>query len=104
MLIPAIRPTSPYYSSPPTSSEIRPDAYQLFKHCVFSIAETPNCIRSHEIVLRAPEKTLSGSSLIAGIDKISIAICDSLGQAVRRSSASHQFNADDWIGIANSRV
>ena len=29
---------------------------------------------SHEIVRRPPEKTRSGSSLIAGIDKISIAI------------------------------
>ena len=34
----------------------------------------------NEIVQRAPEKTRLGSSLIAGIDKISITIYESLGQ------------------------
>jgi hypothetical protein len=53
--------------------------FQCFKHSNNATFVSPNDALSHVIVRRAPEKTRSTSSLIAGMDKISIAIHESLG-------------------------
>src|SRR6266566_10117153 len=50
-----------------------PLLYQLFKHSVLSIFSGPSNILSHVIIQRPLENTLSGSSLIPGIKRISIA-------------------------------
>jgi hypothetical protein len=62
---------------------------QCFKHSTFSIVSAPSCALSQEIVLRADEKMRSGSALMAGIDKISIAINDNLGQRFLWASWHH---------------
>ena len=49
---------------------------------------------SYEIVRRAPEKTRSTSSLIAGIERILSAIRESLGQRFLCGSWSHHISAD----------
>lgn len=61
------------------SSEI-PLLCQFFKHSILSIFSADSCALSHKIVQRAPKKTRSGSSLIAKINRMSLAMYKSLGQ------------------------
>jgi hypothetical protein len=53
--------------------------FQCFKHSLISIVLGSICPLSYVIIQRAPEKTRSGSSLIARIERISSAIKESLG-------------------------
>jgi hypothetical protein len=88
-----IRRFHPSIFHPSISSKI-PLRFQCFKHSPVSIALAPNCALSHEIVRRAPENTRSGSSLIAGIERMSIAIEDNLGQRFLCWSSHHQLKGD----------
>jgi hypothetical protein len=56
---------------------------QLFKHSDCSTTVAPSLDRSHDIVRRAPEKTRSASADIAGIERISMAICERRGYSAR---------------------
>ncbi|KAF1988964.1 hypothetical protein K402DRAFT_11844 [Aulographum hederae CBS 113979] len=60
-------------------SVCKPCLSQCPKHSTISITVAPNECLSHDIVLRAPENTLSGSSEKGGIEKISIAIRERRG-------------------------
>src|SRR5947207_4413427 len=73
-----------------------PAFIQFFKHLSFSIIAAPSRALSQLIILLTPENTRSGLSLIAGIEKISIAIYDNFGHYSRCLSWSHQLSADDW--------
>jgi len=54
--------------------------FQCFIHSTISMVVGSICAFSYEIVRRAPEKTRSTSSLMAGIKRMSSAIRESLGQ------------------------
>src|SRR5450631_4427981 len=70
-----------------------PLLFQCFKHSLHSIVSGSNCPLSQLTVRRAPEKTLSGSSLIGGIERTSIAISESLGQRCLCVSWHHHAKA-----------
>src|SRR6266498_136466 len=60
--------------------------FQCFIYSTISMVGGSICTLFHEIVRRALEKTRSASSLIAGIERISSVIRESLGQRFLYSS------------------
>ncbi|SRR6266536_156473 len=54
--------------------------FQYFIYFIILIIKDSICTLSYEIVRRAPEKTRSALSLIAGIERILSVIRESLGQ------------------------
>jgi hypothetical protein len=51
---------------------------QLFKHSVYSTTVAPSLYRVYNIICRAPKKTLSALADIASIERILMAIRESL--------------------------
>jgi hypothetical protein len=77
---------------------------QFFRYSIFSIFSFPSCILSHEIVRRTPENIRSDSAFIAGIDRISIASCDSFGQRFLCDFESYQESGEISISIVLSVI
>jgi hypothetical protein len=75
-----------------------------FRHSVCSITFDPNCIRSHDIVLLAPEKTLSTSADIEGIDEISTAMRGRFGNVFACSGCNHHLKAGPVIALLSDFI
>ena len=68
-----------YTSADTKPPDLTTSRTQLFKHSVCSTTVAPSLHLVHDIVRRELEKIRSGSADIAGIERISVAIRESLG-------------------------